>query len=75
MEFPDPPDVGLLDLILPGMNGLAYAEQLSRQYPRIRFVFMTGWADAPHIPEAEARGSLLMKPFTIQTLLAAIGHV
>ena len=72
LDFPDPPDVALLDLLLPGMGGLEYAELLVRQFPMVRLVFMTGWYEGPQIAEAEARGALLMKPFSIQTLLTAV---
>ena len=41
LDFPEPPDVALLDLVLPGMSGLDYAERLAWQFPMIRLVFMT----------------------------------
>jgi DNA-binding response OmpR family regulator len=72
LDFPEAPDVGLLDLVLPGMGGVAYAKHLVRQFPMIRLVFMTGWFEGPQMAEAEALGTLLLKPFTPHTLLAAV---
>lgn len=73
LDFPDPPDVALLDVMLPGMTGPAYGDRLVRRFPAIRLVFMTGWPDRPEWAQAETRGVLLVKPFGVTALLAAIG--
>jgi DNA-binding response OmpR family regulator len=75
LDFPDPPDVALLDVMLPGMTGLVYSDHLVRQFPAIRLVFMTGLPDRPERVLAEARGVLLAKPFGVTALLAAISAV
>lgn len=73
LDFPDPPDVALLDVMLPDVIGPIYSDHLRRQFPAIRIVFMTGWPDRPERAQAEARGVLLVKPFAVSVLLAAIG--
>jgi two-component system, cell cycle sensor histidine kinase and response regulator CckA len=72
LDFPDRPDLAILDVMLPGITGVAYGEDLARQFPGIRIVFMTGWLDRPERHLAEQRGYLLPKPFSLPTLLAAI---
>jgi DNA-binding response OmpR family regulator len=74
LDFPAPPDVALLDLVLPGKDGLVYATELQGQFPKIRFVFMTGWINSHLSVAAEAYGPLLAKPFTPEALLEAIGE-
>lgn len=65
-------DVALLDLSLPGMGGLAYADHFSRQFPDSRIVFMTGHVEETKIAEAERRAPVLLKPFESQQLFKAI---
>lgn len=71
-DFPTPPDVALLDVVLPGMSGLVFADELSRQFPAIRLVFMTGWTDRVAQAEAMRRGTLIAKPFGPGDLLQAL---
>src|SRR6266487_3699768 len=68
LDFPEPLDVGLLDLITPGMGSVAFGGHLRRQFPRIRLMFMTGWLDRPEVADLIEQGLLLPKPFTPQEL-------
>lgn len=72
LDFPAPLDLALLDVRLPGMAGLAYADQLERAHPAIRLVFMTGSVDEAELVAAETRGSLILKPFGVRDLIAAV---
>ena len=72
LDFPARPDIALVDLVLPGMGGMAYAEQLEHVFPAVRIILMTGFIDAADIAAAEARGPLLLKPFVPDTLFAII---
>ena len=72
LDFPDAPDLALLDIMLPGMSGLEFASQIKRQFPKIRLAFMTGWFDSHKVAEAECRGRLLIKPFSLSQLLEVI---
>ena len=72
MDFPDAPAVGIVDLVLPGMSGVEYADRLSECYPDTRFVFITGWPDHPTVAAARDRGLVVFKPFSPQDMLAAI---
>jgi DNA-binding response OmpR family regulator len=72
LDYQHEPDVSLLDLMLPGLNGLEYAHDLLRRFPAIRFVFMTGWFEDPLVIRARAAGTVLAKPFDIGSLVSAI---
>ncbi len=41
MAAADPPDVALVDLNMPGMNGLELAEQLRERYPEMTIALVT----------------------------------
>jgi DNA-binding response OmpR family regulator len=69
LDFPDPPDIVVLDLDLPGMGGLTYAERLRDQYPGVRCVFVVN--DGVN-SAAPAGATLLRKPFTPDALIATI---
>ena len=59
----------LTDLMMPGMNGTELARHLSRDYPEIRIMFMSGYSEDPVIHSTEgARGLFLAKPFTASAL-------
>jgi two-component system cell cycle sensor histidine kinase/response regulator CckA len=66
------PEIAILDLVLPGVDGLTYGSRLEREFPGIRLVFMTGYFDPSRIADAERRGRVLLKPFTGDALLRFI---
>ncbi|AVR96611.1 hybrid sensor histidine kinase/response regulator [Pseudoduganella armeniaca] len=61
-------DILLTDVQLPGMSGLALAQQAHSAHPAMRIVFATG-AQAPVLPFATAA---LRKPYTIEQLRQAL---
>jgi DNA-binding NtrC family response regulator len=63
------PEIAIIDLVLPGIDGLTFGLSLEREFPGIRLVFMTGYFDPSRISDAEARGRVLLKPFTGDALL------
>jgi DNA-binding response OmpR family regulator len=75
-DLPQEPDLAILDLSLPGIGGLEYAEDLRRHFPSVRLIFMTGWQDRQDEHErARQRAPLLLKPFPIQELLTTVASV
>jgi DNA-binding response OmpR family regulator len=72
LDLPGPLCVAVLDLRLPGIGGIAYADQLRARFEDIRFVFVTGWTEPVQEAEAQRRGRVLYKPFYPQELLDAI---
>jgi DNA-binding response OmpR family regulator len=66
-------DLAVLDMKMPGLNGLDLKKKLQRLRPGMRFIFMTGHGSEEDFRagSAEAAG-YLVKPVRIEDLLAAI---
>jgi FixJ family two-component response regulator len=71
---PDAPSCLVLDIKLPGANGLDFQEALARAGISIPIVFITAHGDVPMASRAMKAGAIefLMKPFQKEDLLAAI---
>jgi len=68
------PDILVLDLMMPHLNGLQVIRELSRISPETRVVVLTMYADEPYIAEALASGALgyVLKDAGFKHLLRAI---
>ncbi|MBK1726869.1 response regulator transcription factor [Halorhodospira neutriphila] len=66
----------VLDVRLPGMDGLQLQRELRRRGVRLPIVFITGHGDIPMAVEAISEGALdfLEKPFGAETLLRRIAE-
>lgn len=71
---PDGPSCLVLDVRLPGINGLDFQRDLADQGIRIPIIFITGHGDIPMTVRAMKSGAVefLTKPFRDQDLLDAI---
>ena len=71
---PDAPSCLVLDIKLPGANGLDFQDALARAGISIPIVFITAHGDVPMASRAMKAGAVefLMKPFQKEDLLAAI---
>jgi FixJ family two-component response regulator len=71
---PDAPSCLVLDVSLPGMNGLDFQHELADAGVQIPIIFITGHGDIPMTVKAMKSGALefLTKPFQDQALLEAI---
>jgi FixJ family two-component response regulator len=71
---PDGPSCLVLDVRLPGVNGLDFQRELADQGFRIPIIFITGHGDIPMTVKAMKSGAVefLTKPFLDQDLLDAI---
>ena len=77
-----PPDLIVLDLVLPGMNGIEALQRFKQRLPEVPVVVISGYAPAGDIAECMRRGAsdFLRKPFdedrlrrVLQTALGARG--
>ena len=73
------PDVILLDVVLPGVNGFEICERLKQQTStrQIPVVMMSGLRQAANVRRAREVGAqhYLLKPFDESELMAVIGSV
>src|SRR6202047_1708077 len=71
---PDGPSCLVLDVRLPGVNGLDFQRELASAGIRIPIIFITGHGDIPMTVKAMKSGAVefLTKPFRDQDLLDAI---
>ena len=73
-KFPDCPQCLVLDVLLPGVNGLDFQNELASANIRIPIIFITGHGDIPMTVRAMKAGAVefLTKPFQDEDLLKAI---
>jgi FixJ family two-component response regulator len=73
-ELPDTLSCLVLDVRLPGLNGLDFQAQLAQAGIRVPIIFMTGHGDIPMTVQAMKGGAVdfLAKPFREQDLLNAV---
>jgi FixJ family two-component response regulator len=71
---PDGPGCLVLDVKLPGVNGLDFQRQLAEAGIQIPIIFITGYGDIPMSVKAMKSGAVefLTKPFVDEDLLSAI---
>jgi DNA-binding NtrC family response regulator len=68
------PDVMVLDVRLPGMDGLEVLKRVKQSYPQTQVVMLTGYASAEDEKRALELGAFkyLQKPVEIEDLVAAV---
>jgi FixJ family two-component response regulator len=69
------PSCLVLDLSLPGLNGLDLQKRLATERTDVPIIFITGYGDIPKTVQAMKAGALefLTKPIDSDTLVSAIG--
>lgn len=68
-----PVDVVVTDLRLPRMDGRQLAGELAMRYPRVRVLFMSGYA--AHLGSPDLLGPVIPKPFRADTLIKSVQEV
>ena len=67
-------DLVFSDVIMPGMNGVEFAEQVRQRYPRLPVVLTSGYSSV--ITEQGRHGfELVLKPYTSEALVRAFNKV
>jgi len=74
-RVPGVPGCVVLDVSMPGLNGLQLQEALAGDGGELPIIFLTGRGDIPMSVQAMKRGAVdfLTKPVTADTLLSAVG--
>jgi CheY-like chemotaxis protein len=72
-----PIDLLITDVIMPRMLGREVADRLRATRPKLRVLYMTGYARPALVSQGslEAGGNMIDKPFTELTLLAKVREV
>lgn len=72
-----PPDVLIVDLMMPGITGLEVTRQVAQRYPQVRIIILSMHADEAYVIEALRSGALgyVLKESGHVDLMAAISEV
>jgi len=73
-EHKGPIHLLLTDMVMPGMNGRAAAEKVSRLHPDMAVVYMSGYTGFSAEEAASLDAAIISKPFTRDTLLQKLGE-
>jgi FixJ family two-component response regulator len=68
------PSCLLLDISMPGLNGLELQKRVAAEHPDVPIIFITGHGDVPKTVQAMKAGAVefLTKPFKDDVLLSAV---
>jgi len=66
----NPPDIVLLDLMMPGMNGLECLEKLLKKNPSAKVIMLTALNDDVSVEKSKQLGArhYILKPFSLAYL-------
>lgn len=73
------PDIVLMDIGLPGLNGLEATERVVRRFPKVRVIILSVYSDEEHVLQALRSGAsgYLLKdaaPTELELALRAVGQ-
>ncbi|SUM33890.1 two-component response regulator [Staphylococcus gallinarum] len=57
LEENELPDLVLLDLVMPEMNGIEITEIMKQQYPEVKILVLTSYVDDEHVISAIDKGA------------------
>lgn len=70
-------DVVISDVIMPGMNGPTMIETIAPKFPRVKVIFISGYAEDIFVQNygSEREFNFLPKPFTLKQLASKVKEV
>jgi len=76
LDSPQPfaPSIVVLDVVMPGLSGLALYKELAKRLPNVPVVLISGYSQDQTVQDLLAAGAreLVQKPFTLETIAAAL---
>ena len=51
------PDIAILDIAMPRLNGIEAARQISRRWPHVRLLILSMYSDEPYVIQAMQAGA------------------
>lgn len=71
------PDLVLLDIQMPRMNGIEVLKFINQNYPTLHVIMLTGFADLKYAMEAREFGArdFVSKPYKVDDILETISRV
>jgi len=73
----EPFDLLLTDIVMPVMDGIELARRASSLYPKLKIMFITGFAAVALSPDSQAprNARILSKPFHLRDLVSEIDRL
>lgn len=70
-------DLIITDVVMPGMNGPSMVEAINKQYPNVKVIFISGYAEDAFLKTygTERKFNFLPKPFTLKQLAGKVKEV
>jgi len=67
-------DLVLTDVVMPDMGGIELAERIAQRWPRLKVVYMSGYAEGDKLQAgvADLERSFLPKPFSAESLMLKV---
>ena len=72
LHGPEHFDLLLTDIIMPVMNGVTLGEEAVRLRHGLKVIYLTGYSEQALAPDSYLHGEVVLKPWTVQDLQAAI---
>ncbi len=71
------PDIALMDINMPGMDGIAASEAIAEQYPNVQVIMMSVQGESDYLRRSMLAGAreFLIKPFSGEELATSIRRV
>lgn len=71
-------DIIITDVIMPGMNGPSFIKEVQKKYPKIKVIFMSGYAEEAFSEDQQSTDedfNFLSKPFSLKQLASKVKEV
>ncbi|HHW01776.1 MAG TPA: response regulator [Thermoanaerobacterales bacterium] len=77
MVHQEKPDIALIDMTIPGIDGFTLLAHLKKEKPDVAAIFMSGFSDEEYMNRARREGAcgFLVKPFDMEELKSVLEKI